>query len=107
MARDAANLGVECDVDPLVDEQLLKRAADVRVFVAGKLRAFLEHAHLRAESTKCLSQFEADVAAAEHHQMLGQAVELERLDMSHRFGLGQSGQVRNRGARTKVEEHPL
>src|SRR6266851_3560945 len=104
MSLDAANLGVQQDLDSLIDEQILERGADVRILAAGELWTMFDHDHIRAEPTKRLREFKADVAAAEHNQMPGQAIKLQRLDMRHRRSLGQAGHLRNCCARTEVEK---
>jgi hypothetical protein len=104
MSFDPANLGVQQDLDSLIDEQALERGADVRIFAAGELRTMLDHGHIRAEPAKRLRKFKADVPAAEHNQMPGQAIELQRLDMRHWRSFGQAGHLRNCRARTEVEK---
>ena len=47
-------------------------------------------------------QLHADIVAAKHDQMIGQATELQRLDMRERLSLGEPRYVWNRGARTPV-----
>ena len=65
MSLDAANLGVQQDLDSLIDEQILERGADVRILAASELRTIFDHGHIRAEPTKRLREFKADVPAAE------------------------------------------
>jgi hypothetical protein len=57
----------------------------------------LDHGHARTESTECLGQFETHVAATEHDEVFRQSIEIESLHMSHRFGLGETGDSRNGG----------
>src|SRR5713101_3542247 len=104
MSLDAANLGVQQNLDSLIDEQVLERRRDIGIFPARELRAVFDHGHIRAEPTKRLREFKADVPAAEHNQMPGQAIKLQRLDMRHRRSLGQAGHLRNCCARTEVEK---
>src|ERR1700719_5399555 len=104
MSFDAASRGIQHDLDSLIEEQMLERGADVRILAAGELRTMFDHGHIRAEPTKRLREFQADVPAAEHDQMPGQAIELQRLDMRHRRSLGQAGHLRNCRARTEVEK---
>src|ERR1700691_3876944 len=101
---DAANRGLQQNLASLIDEQILERGADETILAAGKLRAMFDHGHVRAEPTKRLREFEADVSAAEHHQMPGQPIELQRLDMRHRRSLAPAGHLRNCCARTEVEK---
>src|SRR5882724_9690356 len=104
MSFDAASRGIQHDLDSLIDEQVLKRGTDVRILAAGELRTMFDHGHIRAEPTKRLREFKADVPAAEHNQMPGQSIKLQRLDMRHRRSLRQAGHLRNCCARTEVEK---
>jgi hypothetical protein len=67
----------------------------------------LDHRHAAAETVVSLCQFEADVAAAQHDQVLGQPVEFERLDVGERLGAREAGGGRDRRARPHVKENPL
>jgi hypothetical protein len=67
---------------------------DVGILAGHQLRPGLDHGHAAAEAAISLRQFEADIAAAEHHQMRGCIVEFERLDMGQRPGGFEAG---NRG----------
>src|SRR6266851_5627875 len=104
MSVDAASCGIQHDLDSLIDEQVLERCCDIGIFPVRELRAVFDHSHIRAEPTKRLRKFKADVPAAEHNQMPWQAIKLQRLDMRHRGSVGQAGHLRNRCARTKVEK---
>src|SRR5216683_967771 len=104
MSFDAASRGIQQDLDSLIDEQILERGADIRILAAGELRTMFDHGHIRAEPTKRLREFKADVPAAEHNQMPGQAIELQRLDMRHWRSLSKAGHLRNCGARIEVEK---
>src|SRR6266481_3986621 len=100
MSFDAAGRGIQHDLDSLIDEQVLERCGDIGIFPTRQLRAVFDHGHIRAKSTKRLREFEADIAAAEHYQMPGQAIELQRLDMRHWLSLGQAGYFGDCGTRT-------
>jgi hypothetical protein len=56
----------------------LREAETLFVFADHDARRHLHLRHLRAQARKALRQFAADRAAAQHHQALGQAVELRR-----------------------------
>ena len=66
-----------------------------------------DHGDSAAEAPQSLRHFEADIAAAEHDQMRGKPIELERLDMRQRSGLGQPGNVGNGRVRTQIEKDLL
>src|SRR6266404_991884 len=107
MSFDAASRGIQHDLDSLIDEQVLERRRDIGIFPTRQLRAVFYHGHIRAEPTKRLREFESDVPAAEHNQMPGQAIKLQRLDMRHWRSLGQGGHFGDCGARTEVEKHAV
>ncbi len=66
------------DRDAFVGENLLDGRGDVGVFTWRKPRSPpLEHGDARAEPAIHLGELEADVAAADDHQMFGQGVEFE------------------------------
>src|ERR1700730_16970684 len=67
MSFDAANRGIQHDLDSLIDEQILQRGTAVRILAAGELRTMFDHGHIRAEPTKRLRKFKADVPAAEYN----------------------------------------
>ncbi len=74
----------EQDVDLLVGEQAPQRVGDVGILAGEELRAVLDDGDAAAEAPVGLRELEADVAAAEDDQVLGQAVELEQLDVRQR-----------------------
>src|SRR5260370_596391 len=74
MSLDAANLGVQQDLDSLIDEQILERGADVRILAAVDLLARADNLTIRDNLTKTRRQFKADVAAADHNQMPRQPI---------------------------------
>jgi hypothetical protein len=63
-----------------------------------ELRAGFYHRHVRAEPPHGLRQFEADIAAAHHDEMLRESVEVECLDVGHRVGRRESRDVGQRRA---------
>jgi hypothetical protein len=104
MSLGTAQPGPEQDVDALVAEQLEDRRRDIGVFARGELRALLDDGHPRAEPPHGLCQFEPDVAAAHDNQVPGQPVQVEELDVSHRPGRGQAGQVGHCRVGAQVQE---
>jgi hypothetical protein len=59
----------------------------------GKLRALLDHGHIRSEPSYRLREFKTYIAPANHYEMTWQTIESERLDMGHRSRRGESGNV--------------
>lgn len=57
-----------------------------------------------AEAPISLGEFEADITASKHDQMVWQPVQFERFDMGERCGLRQTRNRWNAGMRAKVEE---
>src|SRR5207253_14650 len=99
---DLERLGRQEDLDPLVAEELADGVRDVGVLLGKKLRPVLDHRHAAAETAVSLCELEADVAAAEHDQVRGQTVELERLDVCEWLGVREAGRWRDRRTRAQV-----
>src|SRR5262249_4252173 len=74
-------LGRHCEFDPLFTQNPQHFISNVRILTAHQLRSGFDHRHTAPEAPISLSQFETDIAAAEHDEMRGQIIELERLDM--------------------------
>ena len=106
-ARDAQHLRLQQDLDAFVLHQFQERVGHVRVFPFEKLRAALNDRHAAAEAAHRLGELQADVAAAEDDEMIGQALEIQGFDMRHRPGGGEAGHVGNAGARADVQEDAL
>ena len=106
-ALDGAGLGAEDHIDAVLREDRADRLGDVGVLAGQELRPALDHGDLAAEAPEGLRQLDADIAAAEHDQVRGQPVELERLDMGQRRGRGQARDVRNGRVRAEIEEDAL
>ena len=101
------DLGRKQHLDPFVPKICRIASATSGILATGELRPVLDDRHAAAEAAVRLRQFEADIAAAEHDEVRGQAVELERLDMRERLGSGQAGNRRDRGVRAHIEEHAI
>src|SRR5437867_7120774 len=97
---DPTGFGTEQHLDSFIVKQLEKGCADVGILTAGELRALFDHGHLRAETPHTPRQFQADVAAAHHHEARRQSAEIERLDMGHRSHRGEPRHRRSRCPRT-------
>jgi hypothetical protein len=77
-------------------KQIKQSCADVRIFPVGELSASFDHGHIRSEPPHRLCEFKSYVTAANHYEMTWQAIEIERLDVSHRIRRGEPGNVRHR-----------
>ena len=60
-----------------------------------------------AEAPHRLGEFQADVAAAEDDEVLGQALQVQGFDVRHRPGVGKPGHVGDAGAGADVDEDAL
>src|SRR5262245_30150968 len=67
----------------------------------------LNHSHIAAETAIRLCQFQANVSAAEHDQVRGHAVKLERHDVGERPGVSEPSDGRDYCARSCVEKYTL
>jgi hypothetical protein len=67
----------------------------------------LHDRHLAAEPPERLRELDADIAAAEHHEVGRKVVELQRLHMGERRACPETRDVGDAGAGAEVEEDPL
>ena len=67
----------------------------------------LDHGDPAAEASVRLGEFEADVAAAEDDEVLGQPVEFQQLDVRHRTRLRQARNRWDRAVGAHVEDHAV
>ena len=65
----------------------------------------LDDRNAAAEAAKCLCQLKADIAAAEHDQMVRHIVELQRLDVRDRSGRIEARHIRNCRVGSDVEKN--
>ena len=70
-------LGVEADVDAFVFENFFDGGGDVFVLVGDEVRLHFDDGDLAAEAAVHLAELDADVAAADDDEMLGNEVDLE------------------------------
>jgi hypothetical protein len=66
-------------------EQLQQGRGDIRVFTAGNLVSLLDHGYPGAEAAHRLRQLKSDISAAQHDEVLRQAIQFESLDVGHGF----------------------
>ena len=89
--------------DAILAEHVLHGGRDVGVFAVEDLRLRLDDSDLAAETAVRLCHFKPDIAGAQHHQVRRHMVELQRLDMGERPGVGETGNFRHCRMRPDVE----
>jgi hypothetical protein len=73
---DAGGAGVEEKLDAFGFESFLELGSNFGIFAGNDLRASVENGDAAPEAAKHLSEFKADVAAAENEQVIGNGSEL-------------------------------
>ena len=81
------------DLDALILHQLQKTGRHIGVFPFEEPRAALDDRDAAAEPPHGLGEFQADVAAAEDDEVLGQAFQVQGFDVRHRPGDGEPGHI--------------
>ena len=99
---DAARVGAHRDA--LVLQHLGDGLGDVGILAPDQVRVLLHHRDLRPQAAKDLRKFQADVAAADHHQMLRQRAQLQDRGVVQRTDLIKPRQLRGACASAHVEE---
>src|ERR1700677_3574257 len=67
----------------------------------------LQNRYSAPESAVCLSKFQADIAAADHDEVLGQTIQFKDFDIRHRIGFAQARSRRNSRTRAQIQKYPL
>src|SRR5258707_11392661 len=104
---DRLDRSLEHHVDAVVREDRADRLGDVGVLAGRELRGLVDHGDAAAEAPECLRHLEAHIAAAEHDQMRGKPIELQRLDMGQRRGAAQPRNIGHGRMRAEIEKDPL
>ena len=65
----------------------------------------MDDGNLAAEPAHRLREFQADVAAADHNQMLGKLIQFKRLDMREWLRIGQAGHCIQCSPRTGADDY--
>jgi hypothetical protein len=99
------NLDPEMHHDAFVAQHLQDSGRDVGIFPAGELWSRLQDAYAAAEAAIGLCQLQTDIAAAKHDQVVGQSIELERLDIGERPCRHEARNIRDR--RMRPENHAV
>ncbi len=69
-------LRVQAHLDTFALENILHRRRYILILTRYETRRLLQHRHAAAEAAVHLRKLQADVAAADHHQMLGQSIHI-------------------------------
>ena len=68
-------------LDAFVAQHLQERRGNIGVLPRGELWSRFKDGDAAAEAPIGLREFQADIAAAEYNEVVGQAVKLEQLDI--------------------------
>ena len=104
---DRETFGIQANLDALVGEDLLHRLRDVLVFTCDQTRPHLDDGHPTAEATIHLTEFQSDVTAADHDQMLGEEVDFHHRDIGQERRLLQSWHRRDQRPAADVDENTV
>ena len=69
-------LRLEHRIDPILAQDLADSIRHVRILAGHEARSALDDGDLAAEATEHLAELEADVAAAQHQEVIGDLVQL-------------------------------
>ena len=104
---EADALGVQADIDAFALEDLLDRGGDILVFARDQARRHFDDRDLAAEAAEHLGEFEADIAAADDHQMPRQEIDLHHRAVGEEGDLVEPGHVGHDGPSADIDEDPL
>jgi hypothetical protein len=104
--RDGDALGVGSDGNAFAQQDVLDRFRHVRVFTADQPRRLLHDGHVCAESPVHLRELEADIAAADDHEMCRQPVERQNRRVGEIRHLADAREIRDDRAAADVDEDP-
>jgi hypothetical protein len=76
------------ETDALIVQQGAQTFDYIVVFVRQQALAMLDNRQVAAEAPHRLRQFDPDISTADHRQMFGDHIQLQRPDVRHRLGLG-------------------
>ena len=93
---------IEANSDAFVRQDVGDRRRYVFILARNQPRAVLDDGDLAAEAPKHLTELQADVTAAEHHQMVGQEVDVHHRAVGEVIDLVEA---RDRPARPHARRH--
>src|SRR5215831_14112447 len=103
--RDADTLGVQTDSDSFPLHNLLDGRRDILIFVLNEPWSHLDDRDLAAEAPEHLAEFEADVTAADDHEMTWEKVHLHHGAVVEAVHLVESRHRRSDGAAADVDKN--
>ncbi len=103
---DSLDLGAGKHLDAFFLQNLADCLRDILVFARNQPRAALDDRHLRAEAAIHLGEFQPDITAAQHDQMVGQAVQRHHVAVGEVGSFCQPRQIGDGGAPADIEEDP-
>src|SRR5580698_1538925 len=67
----------------------------------------LQNCYSAPETTERLCKLQANIAASDHDEVLGQPVQFKNIDVRHRLGFAQARSRRNSRMRAQIQKYPL
>src|SRR6516225_8457329 len=92
------------DGDAFRFEDLAHTVRYIRVLAVDQPRASLDHRHLRSEAPVHLCELQADITAADHHQMARHRIELQNAGVCQIWHITRAWEIRHRRPPTDVEK---
>ena len=104
---EADAFGVQPDIDAVALDYLPDRRRNVLVFARNQPRRHFDDGDRAAEAPVHLGKFEADIAAADDHQMPRQKIDRHHRGVGQIGNLVETGHRRHRRAAADIDEDPL
>ncbi len=102
--RDAKILRIQAKLDAFVFEDLLQSGGNFGIFPADDARPVFQHSNPTAEATVHLREFEADITAADDHQVRRQEIDLHHAGVSQVFDLTETRNIGDQRASADIDE---
>src|SRR5262245_61489838 len=96
--------GIQAKTNPLAGQDFFNRSRNVDVFTLHEVWTHLDDGHLRPESAEHLSEFQPDVTAADHQQVLRHGVQLHHRAVREKGNLVDPWHRRHACASADVDE---
>src|SRR5579871_1387186 len=105
--RSGDALGVETKVNTFTLQNVEDRGRDFFIFAADQARPHFDDGDPAAKAPEHLRELEADIAATDDDQMLGQKVDVHHGGVGEEVYLIETGHFRDNGAAADIEEDAL
>jgi hypothetical protein len=105
MRREMDALCFQAEMDAFLVEDVQERRGNILVLPRNQARALLHHRHLAAEAAHHLREFEADITAADDHEVAGQGVEGQQRTVGQRAHVLDAGHVGYESAASDIQEN--